>query len=284
MPSPVETDSLLFLDETGTGNYFKSKVFEAQQALIRQGKKPTQSTVFGLGGVLFRRTEYFGAFLPAMATLRNKHFGKADFLLHEFDLRAMSKPPFDIMRDDGRWRAFYDDLNALVKKTDFRVIVATVDKIAMAERYTPPNEPYHPYKYTLRVIIERVINEKGFGQTCRIVAENRHHGLNRELREELLDLQFNGSSFDGEPTVGADEIQARIDPTIVFRAKTDTDAGLEIADLAAGPVTRWLHGLKGSNERDVLPIISPKLRRSRDGRVRGYGAVCLPEFPKGCPI
>lgn len=276
---PKHTDALLFLDETGTGSYLKPRVLEAQKALVSAGKRPTTSTIFGLGGVLIRRADYV-VFQRSMAALRRKHFGRSDFLLHEYHLRSMDIEPFDKLRDEALWLRFYADLGALIAATDMRVIVATVDKIAMPERYP---EPYHAYQYSFHVILERVINEKSFGTTCRVVAENRQAGLNNELRNEMLHLQFNGGSVDGEPTVSAEEVQAKFDPAIVFRTKSDLDAGLEIADLAAGPVTRWLHDLKMSPTRNVLPIIQPKLRRSASGRIRGYGAICLPWFPVGCP-
>lgn len=278
---PRETDALLFLDETGTGNYFKPHVLAQQRALLEAGKKPSLSTIFGLGGVLFRRAEYIQNFAPEMMALRRRHFGRDDFLLHEFDLRAMSKQPYIQMRDEGRWRAFYDDFERLIQATDFRVIVATIDKIAMQAEYAAP---LPPYQYSLHVILERVINERAFGTTCRVVAENREKGLNNELKEQMLTLQYNGGSVDGRPTVSREEVQARIDPTIIFRAKTDLDAGLEIADLCAGPVTRWLHGLKGSHARDIAPVVLPKLRCGFGGRVRGYGAKCLPRFPAHCPV
>jgi hypothetical protein len=279
---PRETDALLFLDETGTSNYFSPAKLAKHQALIRAGLKPTTSTIFGLGGVLIRRADYRD-FHEALRVVKSRHFGTADFALHEFDIRNMKKPPFNILRDEAVWWAFYADLGALIAGTDFRVVVATIDKIAMQETYPPPLSPYHPYQYSLHVIVERVINERAFGETCRIVAENRHAGLNKELTTELLNLQFNGGSINGRATVSAEQVRARIDPTIVFRNKDDFDSGLEIADLCAGPVTRWLHGLKGSASRDVLPIVRPKLRQSVGGKLRGFGVKCLPDYPDPCP-
>lgn len=277
---PKDTDALLFLDETGSGSYLKPRVLEAQKALVSAGRRPTVSTIFGLGGVLIRRADY-AVFRRSMVALRRRHFGRADFLLHEYHLRSMDVPPFDTLRNEPTWQAFYAELNALIAATDMRIIVATVDKIAMQTKYP---EPYNVYQYSLHVILERVINEKSFGKTCRVIAENRQAGLNNELKAEMLDLQFNGGSVNGEPTVTAEEVQAKFDPTIVFRTKSDLDAGLEMADLAAGPVTRWLHALKTSPTRDILPIIRPKLRQSGNGRVRGYGAICLPWFPVPCPV
>jgi hypothetical protein len=276
------SDALLFLDETGTANYFKPAQLAAQRALIAAGQKPTISTVFGLAGVLFRRADYM-QFRPALAALKQRHFGYDGFTLHEYDLRKMQRQPFVLFKDQARWQAFYDDLDQVIAATDFRVIVATIDKIAMQEEYLAPLKPYHPYQYSLHVIIERVINEKAFGRTCRIIAEDRQAGMNDELSRELLRLQLVGGTIDGKPTVDALEVRTRIDPIIRFRQKVHLDAGLEMADLAVGPVTRWLHSLGRNPTREIFPVMRPKLRRSWSGVLRGYGVKCLPDYPPNCP-
>jgi hypothetical protein len=278
--SPRDTDALLFLDETGTSNYLSETKFQESLYLIAAGKKPIVSTVFGLAGVLFLRKDYL-KFHNEMRSLKVQHFGRYDFALHEYDIREMKKTPFDILRDNVKWQGFYNDFEMLIKKTNFRVIVATIDKIRMAQTYGTPR---HPYQYSLHVILERVSNEgNSFGKTCRIVAENRDTGLNNELSRELLRLQFSGGAIDGNQTVTPDQFRARFDPQIVFLKKQDCVAGLELADLAAGPTTRWLHHLKGSLTRDIFPIISPKLRRSPAGNLRGYGIKCLPDYHTNCP-
>jgi hypothetical protein len=69
---PRETDALLFLDETGTSNYFSPAKLAKHQALIRAGLKPTTATIFGLGGVLIRRADYRG-FHEVLRTVKYRH-------------------------------------------------------------------------------------------------------------------------------------------------------------------------------------------------------------------
>lgn len=281
MPVPTGVDAFLFLDETGTPNYFNAKKLAEIQAQQEAGVKITTSTMFGLAGVLMRRRDY-QAFARDLNALKQRHFGTHGFSLHEYELRRAKGGPFNAVKDFAAWQAFYADLDAVFARTDFRVIVATVDKYWMQQQY--PTWQYNAYQYTLHVIVERVINEKAFGTTCRIVAESRETGLNRDLTAELLRLQFQGGTIDGRETVTADEVRSRIHPNILFRTKKDLNAGLEAADLAAGPTTRWLYGLPTNPpHKDLLPIVQPKFRRSRTGQVRGYGVICLPGFPTGCP-
>ena len=277
---PRDTDALLFLDETGTSNYFKPSKLAHQKSLIAAGKKPDTSVIFGLAGVLFRRADY-KRFHTSLRAVKTRRFGTSLFTLHEYDIRKMKQPPFTALKDDAVWAAFERDLSALIARTPFLVIVATLDKIAMQYRY---DDPHRPYEYCLHVILERGVNEKAYGDTCRIIAENRQAGLNKELIAEFLRLQTEGGTIDGSPTVAPEEFRSRFDPTIVFREKRDLDSGLEMADLAVGPVTRWLHDLNTRVNRDVLPLVRPKLRRSKSGKLRGYGIKCLPEYPATSPV
>lgn len=282
MTVPTGVDSFLFLDETGTPNYFNAKKLAEIGGQLSAGVKVTTSTTFGLAGVLLRRRDYVRLWRE-MNAIKLKHFGTSAFSLHEYDLRRAKMPPFNVIKSPAAWAAFYADIDALFARTDLRIIVATVDKYRMQQQY--PQWQYNGYQYALHVIIERVINEKQFGRTCRIIAEHRAVGLNKELDQELARLRSQGGSIDGKrSTVTAGEVTSRIHPTIIFRTKARLNAGLEVADLAAGPLTRWLHGLPTKPPyRDLLPILAPKLRRGPTGRVRGCGVICLPAFPAGCP-
>lgn len=148
--------------------------------------------------------------------------------------------------------------------------------------------PFHPYHYALENIVERTAMEsKYFGATWRIIAEDRAAGLNAELQGEMLRLQFYGcGSGIASPrsNVNADEVRQKFDPNIVFRTKKDNDSGLQLADLAVGPIIRHIYGMDGRETRTVKDIIMPKLCAARDGNVRGFGVKCFPKFPPGCRL
>jgi hypothetical protein len=189
---PRQTDSILFLDESGTTNYFDPGKLSEYRKAVDAGKKPPFSTIFGLGGALFKRAEY-RTFITRLRELKLSYFGRSDFALHEYDLRKTKKPPFDMLRPSALWPGFRKDLDGLVSSTDCRIIVATLDKIAMSEY----PHPFLPYRYCLHVILERVVNDRrNWGRTCRIVAEDRNKGQNDDLTQELLRLQFEGGGSD----------------------------------------------------------------------------------------
>lgn len=277
-----EPQSVLFLDETGTGDYFGPDKISLHNAALAAGHKPPFPTAFGLAGVLFKRAPYL-TFAPLFQDLKQKHFGTSGFALHEYDLRKLKKDPYRVLRDPSAWAAFSADVHALLKAHPFKIVVVTVDKLAMQAQYLTPN---HPYRYSLHVILERVINDHA-PAPCVIVAEDRAPGMNGELGSELLRLQLYGGGSDvpnSGNTVSADELRKMFDPNIRFRTKLDNDAGLQVADLAAGPVTRHLYGFDAKETRSLLSAIAPKIRACPwNGRVRGWGIKCLPTYPDGCP-
>lgn len=279
---PRQPESVLFLDETGTGHYPGPQKLAIYHAAVALGNKPPFSITFGLAGILFRRDAYL-AFVPEFQAFKRKHFGTDAFSLHEFDLQKLKKDPYRMLRDPGRWRAFDADLRALLLAHQFKIVVVTVNKIEMQAQYLTPN---HPYRYSLHVILERVINEH-MPSPCLIVAEDRATGMNAELSSELLRLQLYGGGCDipnSGNTVSAEELRNMFDPNIWFRTKTDNVVGLQVADLAAGPVTRHIYGFDVRETRSVLPAIAPRIRVCPwNGRVRGWGIKCLPEYPANCP-
>jgi hypothetical protein len=183
------------------------------------------------------------------------------------------------------WNAFHDDLRDTFGRHRFRIIVVVVCKPEMQMIYSTP---FHPYHYALENIIERTAMEsKRFGQTWRVVAEDREKGMNGDLQTEHLRLQFSGcGSGIVQPlsNVNAEEIRRKFDPVIVFRKKPDNDTGIQVADLAAGPITRHVLGLDHHEARTIRDVIIPKLCARRPGRARGFGIKCFPDYPSGCPI
>ncbi len=276
---PAKTDGLLFLDETGTGNYYDAAQRAILDAALAAGRKPPFPFLFGLAGALFRRSDYV-RFHREFRSLKQRHFA-SDLPLHEYDLRRLRTSDFKPLANPANWTAFRDDLQGLVSATPFKIFIATFHKPAMQDNY---KTPFHPYKYALEVILERVIFERRwYGRTCRIIAENRQAGLNNELCSELLRLQYAGGGsgiVNSSNTVSADELRATFDPQITFRLKRDNDSGLQIADLAAGPLTRHIYGLDVGEPRSVRDIVEAKLCVGRSGRIMGCGVMC---FPQGVP-
>ncbi len=205
--------------------------------------------------------------------------------MHEYDLRMRKNPPFDRLRDVRAWAAFRDDLASLFNAYDFGIIVCAIHKPDMQTEY---EAPFQAYDYSLENIVERTAMEsKNYAWTWRFVAEDREAGLNKELRNEMLRLQWYGCGkgiANPHSVVTADEVRRKIHSEISFRKKIENDSGLQVADLAVGPLVRHMYGLDGGERRSLTDIVREKVVRARDGKIRGFGAKCYPRFPAGCPL
>lgn len=278
-------EGLLFLDETGTPDYLRPKRLADYEAAVAAGLKAPFPILFGLAGVLFRRQDYV-AFDREFRQLKRQHLG-ADVPMHEYDLRTRKRPPFDML-DRPRWLALYSDLADLFNAHRFGIVVVAIHKPEMQYEYQAPLKPYHAYHYAMENIVERAAMEcKNYAATWRLVAEDREEGLNKQLGREMVRLQADGCGKGiNKPrsNVTAAEVQHKFDPAIWFRKKTDNDSGLQVADLAVGPLVRYIFGADAGERRSVRDIVLPKLVCARDGCVRGFGAKCYPRFPKACRL
>lgn len=263
----------LFLDESGTTNYLDPIAQAQAVAQVAGGTRPTVPVHFALAGVLFSSASY-AQVATQLAALKTRHFDTAAFCLHEYELRSGKIAPYSLLRPQAAWDAFITDLTAFAAHNNFKIIVVMVDKVAMADQYAYPE---HPYKYCLHVLLERVVYELPTGVTCKLTAEDRDVGMNSELSQELLRLQLQGGGFS-QRTVSAEDFRKTFDPVIAFRKKMNCDPGLEIADLAVGPILRHFCGLERGT-RLVAPALIPRIRAKFNGQKKGWGLVFLPRAP-----
>ena len=283
--APRLTEGLIFLDETGTPEYLRARKLAQYDAAIATGKKAPFPVLFGVAGVLFRRSDY-GRFDRDFRKLKVAHLG-VDVPMHEYDLRNRKVAPFNTI-DGPRWAALRTDLENLFDAYDFGIVVVGIHKPDMQREYIAPNDPYPGYHYAMENIVERAAMEsKNYARDWRLIAEDRESGLNKDLSREMLRLQWEGCGRginNPRSNVTAAEVRQKFDPTIYFRKKSDNDSGLQVADLAVGPIVRHLFGYDAGERRSVRDVALRKLCRFRDGRILGFGAKCFPRVPTGCPI
>jgi hypothetical protein len=284
-PFPArDTEGLVFLDETGTPDYLNPTKLTDYHTTVAAGRKASYPILFGLAGVLFRRSDYFNGFDDDFRALKVRHLG-ADVPMHEYDLRRLKEPPFDALRDPAAWTAFRGDLARLFAAHDFGIIACGIHKPDMQGVYPAP---FHPYNYSLENIVERAAMEsKNYARTWRVVAEDREKGLNDELSREMLRLQLYGCGSgiaNPHSNVDADEVRRKFALEIRYRKKSENDSGLQVADLAVGPIIRRMYGLDTGEKRTLLDIVLPKVCRARDGKLRGFGLKAYPWYPPACPL
>lgn len=82
--------------------------------------------VFVLCGILISEPEYF-RFRDALNELKNSIWGAKTVILHSRDIRKCEKE-FSKLFDLKIKTMFYNELNALVKNTDFKILSSAIRK------------------------------------------------------------------------------------------------------------------------------------------------------------
>ena len=242
---------VLFLDESGDHNL---AVIDPSYPL------------FVLGGVIVEQRYAEGPMEEALRDLKQRLFGRDDLILHTADI-TRNRNGFERLKERGFQENFYQELNALLRRLEFQVIACAIRKDDHLQRYGVA--ALDPYMLSLDVLVERFCMEIGsVSGGGVIVAERRDPTLDRELDIAWLNLKVQGTRF-----MQARDIENRV-VGLNLRAKTDNIAGLQLADLIVTPIGRQV---LGKPIKEDYRVVEEKFRRSRTGKVEGYGLVVLPK-------
>ena len=244
---------ILFLDESG------------DHSLI---KVDDQFPIFCLAGCIFDEQEYYRTANAKIDAFKLKYFNDTDVILHSREVRKC-EPPFNILLNPETKKKFYTDLNNLMTKLPFTIVASVILKQQLKDQYS---DPANPYRLSLQFIVERFlyfleeVNDTGY-----ISAESRDPKSNTDLLNTFTNLMHNGS-YGNSCHVTAERFQKRIQK-MDFVTKQKNENGHQIADLVAYPTARFGMKRKSNPSFDVL---KPKFRKSRGGRVKGYGLKIFP--------
>lgn len=219
--------------------------------------------VFVLDFCIFRKDHYASAVAPQVQAFKFAHFGHDIVILHEKDIRKQT-PPFVFLKSQDKRDLFMGGLNQLIEAADFTIIAAAIHKEKLTRRYADPD---NPYDIALTFCMERAYrflkdkNQHTF--TTHIIVEKRGQREDRELERAFCRIR-DGGNYNG-PMPGFE---------IVFADKKVNSAGLQLADLTARPIGRYV--LSPSQPNRAWGIIEPKLRRSPTGQIVGWGLKIFP--------
>jgi len=242
---------VLFLDESGDHNL---SVIDPQYPM------------FVLGGVIMDQAYAEGPLTDAMNAFKRVMFGRTDIVLHTADI-TRNRNGFERLQDPLFRKRFCECLNSLMLDLRYTVVACAIRKNDHLARYGVA--ALDPYLLSLDVLVERFCFDIGrIAGGGVIVAEKRDPTLDRQLELAWLNLKIQGTQY-----LRATVVEQRI-VALNLRTKQDNIAGLQLADLVVSPIGRHL---LGKPDNDDWRIVNSKLRRSRAGRVEGYGLVVLPK-------
>ena len=156
-------------------------------------------------------------------------------------------------------------LSHLIEMAEFTIVATVIDKQRHIEAYA---NPVNPYNLALKFCMERAfgfLREQGQHEyVTHIVVERRG-----KREDDELELAFHrirdGSSYQG----------AMPGFRLVFADKRVNSSGLQLADLTARPIGRYVMDTAQPNR--AWEIIRQKLFRSRTGDFDGYGLKVFPQ-------
>ena len=241
---------VMFLDESGDHSL---------------DKVDPQYPVFVLAGVILEEEYARGTLEQRLGDFKEQLFGSREIVLHTMDI-TRNRGGFERLKERTFRQRFYTELNRLVEGLDFQAVACAIRKDRHADRYGP--RAIDPYLLSLEVLVERFVYDlSARGTEGLIVAERRGGLLDNELELAFLNLRIKGTRYV-QPT----QIQRKIQG-LVFRGKPENVAGLQLADLMATPIGRFV---LGKPIKEDFRTIERKFR-SQKGSYWGSGLVVLPK-------
>lgn len=180
--------------------------------------------------------------------LKRKFWANKEVILHSRDIRKCDKE-FQILFDLDIKSAFYSIINDIIKNSKYRIISSAINKTRYIKTYGKLSNDV--YELALSFIIERAIfsldevidTEK----QLEIVIEKRGKKEDKKLDEHFQRLISRGTGY-----VSADRLK-EVNIKITFKDKKENINGLQLADLVAYPIARYVIDPKRANPAfDVL--------------------------------
>lgn len=188
--------------------------------------------------------------IQQFSALKEKFFGTSQVILHSRDIRKCEWH-FSKLFDLQIKESFYHELNTIITNLDFTIIANVVKKENYLKRYG--KSAINPYHISLSYILERVTfcaDEKN-ASGVHIYAEMRWKREDRLLLDHYNSIRDNGTYY-------VDHV--RFKKTINdfdFRAKHNNDCGIQLADLCAYPLVKYIRD--GDGKYPAFIIIKPKI-------------------------
>lgn len=242
---------VMFLDESGDHNL---ETIDPQYPM------------FVLGGVIVDLKHEQSVIDLELKEFKKDFFGNDNIVLHTADI-TRNRNGFEKLIESNVRTLFYERLNGLMKKWEYKVVACAVHKDQHMEKYGL--SALDPYMLALNILVERFCFEIGDAENGGIIiAEKRNPSLDHELELAWLDLKVRGTHF-----LKASEIERRI-RDLMLRDKKKNIAGLQLADLVVTPIGRYV---LGKPVKEDFEIIRSKFRKGGTGKTDGAGLVILPK-------
>ncbi len=213
--------------------------------------------VFVLAFCIFKKLTYAETIVPNLIKFKFKYFNHDQVILHERDIRKAINE-FSILQKSFVREAFQSDLSDIIKKSEFAIASVIIDKNKLKNQSANPTNPYHlGLKYGLdivsRYLTKTCDSDEG---TLHILFENRGKKEDSELVNEFHKICNHNESYKPYPF------------KIIILNKHSNSSGLQLADLVARPIGRYV--LNKNQHNRAFNILCDKLI-CEDEKFEGVG-------------
>jgi hypothetical protein len=214
--------------------------------------------VFLLCGVLISETDY-SVFSTQINLFKSSIWKEKLVILHSRDIRKCEKE-FQVLFDLNLKESFYNQLNQIISLNNYTVIASAIHKDNYIKKYGRLSNDV--YELALSFIVERAIffldDIKIPNKQLEIIIEKRGKSEDKKLEEHFQRLVSRGTGF-----VIAERLR-NYGLQIIFKSKKENINGLQLADLIAYPIARYV--IEPERANPSFEILKNKIYSKRGKR------------------
>lgn len=174
-----------------------------------------------------------------------------DVILHSREIRKC-RAPFSFLQEQERKQEFYEHVNRILSQNDVYVIVScTIIKEAFIQHFSKDSDVYG---LSLYYLLERSIfyaDDNSENPKIDVIVEKRG-----KLEDRTLLNYYNKLRRRGTKWVSKERFQMRLD-RFSFKNKKENVIGLQLADLIAYPIARYV--IDPSKPNPAFDVIRPNI-------------------------
>lgn len=223
--------------------------------------------VFVLAFCIFYKDHYLSNVVPQLQRLKFDYFGHDSVILHEHEIRK-EKGDFITFQNRSEKNIFLERLSNIIDNSNFILASCVIEK----HKIDNPEDSENPYHTALKHCLETLYDfvlEKGQAESeTHVIVECRGAKEDNELELEFRRI------CDGE-----NKYQRDLPFKIRMVAKTSNSAGLQLADLVARPIGRYVINPQQPNRAFDLLRAKFYCEGGREQVGEGYDQWGLKHFP-----
>ncbi len=223
--------------------------------------------IFVLCALLFKEKSYQRV-CDKFNNIKMKYFNTLDVIFHSRDIRKCNGA-FKILFNLDIKKRFYKDVDRLLATADYKIVASAINKKKHIKQYGKLARD--PYEIALTFVLERILFETdnySSPHNINVIIENRGRKEDAQISARYNELLYRGSG-----RVESRRFLQVFNTDLMVKKKRDNDCGIQLADLCAYPIARYV--LKPTEPNPAFNVIMDKIRKGPRGRI-GYGIKIFP--------